>query len=697
MTLLQSRLLSPGKGDIRRPMDCSEFWTGASEGKEYGSKRTNWNGGFIGQPQLADLIWPTLTALARGCRLNTLQTRVSALRTFWRFLERYQAVFPGRLDAELLGGALGQLWLYPPSAVMAKCPNSSTYFNVARIIQNALGLGHFFWPSHPSERDIDRDVPSEDEARSAFHLLSEIATRGIEPNAKDPMSLGIFRRWSRADELAAQGRVLMDEYRDRSGRFIFTVTEADLHATYRAIIARTGDPLPSKSVVAEAFGNTKEALPLWWTSISGFYTIVFGLYPSASDLQCLSQLFESRTGWNPSTTAALDITNSLWARPHGNPTNDLWLIESWKNRSIDWQYTICRGRVLTGPYRIITTLIERTRPLRELLSSDPSCLNIESDDDADKHALAQRAATSPWLAASSRSASGKVFYLGLRPSAASEWFRKQLIVHNARVASKNVAIDEYNAQLALQNERIAAEIARVPPESKKSSISPRVRAVAIPASFRPSDWRDIYATRVFQDSRYSMIVVQWALGHKHLKTTRTYLRNRLWRAYSERRMQEFQIVMFDELAAGRCDPTILHARLEFGFHLSDEGLARLSRYRLAVTEYGYACPSLCDPPPEVDPGNPRDGQTRCTGHCAGCPLGFAFDASRMVKELVTLENIRTHTSITVWEESQLAGDVDQLRIDLDQWPAEEIQALRDFWEGEFASGRLLLDPWSGLD
>jgi hypothetical protein len=555
-----------------------------------------------------------------------------------------------------------------------------------------LGPAHFHWPSPiRATPAVDKDLPTEEEARAAFHLLAG--------QAKE-----IFKRWKRSDELAEQGRNLLEmprRQRGKDGRMLhFLVSEADIHATYRAIIRHIGDPLPTGRQISELFGLVKEkGVPSWWTR-AGFNLddAQYGLYPSPSDLYCLSQLFMARTGWNPSTVYSLDISSELWARPHGRPENDIWIIESWKERSKDWQTTLCRGRVKTGPLQIVRALINRTAPLRELIEVAPHRLSIDCQVEEDGHLFSALTQMTPWLAAGNNKFSGRIVSLNrAQPNEAARWFRQQVAAHNVGIEKRNSEACQPNTTVPKANEHVIDEGSTF---SREQSVAIACRrSVTIPITFVPSDWRDVFATQVFQESRYSMVMVQWALGHRHLTSTRHYLRNRLWRQFSEKRLLQAQEVLFEELGAGRCDPTILHARLELGVVPDEEQLSRLEQYRMKATPAGYACSTPHTPPREIDPGNPLDGKTPCRAgtRCPGCPRGYAFDAKRMVLRMIELEKIRASVSVVTWAESQLSSDLDQLMIDLGQWTAEEVEQHRVFWEEEFRSGRRHLDPWSGLN
>jgi hypothetical protein len=217
----------------------------------------------------------------------------------------------------------------------------------------------------------------------------------------------------------------------------------------------------------------------------------------------------------------------------------------------------------------------------------------------------------------------------------------------------------------------------------------------IPVTMTPSDWRDIYAHFVFKDSRYSWVLVQWALGHKHMRSTRNYLRSRLWRHYSENKLTNLITVVIDGIEVhARVDATIIRASVEFN-HVADEAdLTRLKNHRIAVQERelsytGHACSDPFHPPQEIDPGNPADGTKRCrrSDRCPSCPLAQAIDSWHMSKRVAELQWLRTQVSEVIWCESHYSVDLESLQAELKQWPADHVAAQIEHWEHAITSGK----------
>ena len=607
-------------------LDLSEFWDGAPENRK-GPGSHNWAGGFQGRPLLADNLIETIRAKADQESPDALRVRRTSLRTFWRYLDAYERFSGDRVERLAdVGSVLGGLWLEPPPKSLWSRPYRGAYESVHNLIQSAReehGLtGHFWWPLSERDKVSRADVPSEEQARELTHVLKAIAH-------------AVYKRWSDSDHLAATGRNLIEVYRRGAPNEEKKATEADCHATYRAIIAETGDPLPDAVEIRRVLGldPSKPQLPPAWPVT--LEQLANGLYPNHDDICCFVALFLARTGWNPATAFALDISNDEWAQPIGDPTANLWWIQSFKLRAELWQDTICSGKVSTGPYQIVTRLIARTAPLRALALTSPERTHLP--------AIAMR---SPWLA----------YSLGSRGSSVTVVYQTQYVGDQIKRLAR-----EHNA--------------RTP------------HKVQIPETFKSSDFRDVVAAFTFRDSRYSMLLVQWVLGHKHLRSVRSYLRSRMWRQHSEAALKQFGTVLVDEIEVHkRVDPTILRARVE-NHEVTAEQVERLLAYRTAV---GMGCQDSRRPDPHIDPDNPLDGSRVCANgdRCAGCTQGVALWDSLplLCKKVAKLEWLRGQFAGGSFYESHHADDLVVFEATIKQWPEEDVAAELAKWRMMIRNG-----------
>lgn len=615
---------------------------------------------------MANSLWPELRDSLVGKKPASFNNAITSLRVFWRFLDDYeQHGFAPIMQLSDVGTALSILWLNPIDDSWSS-HSSQAHETVGTLIKRARQRenmqGAWAWHPYPRREPTEsKELPTKEQVREAMHLLRQAAYE-------------IYARWKRADSLAAVGRNLLVVSRNQQGdrnaegqmksAFDFELTEADAHATYRAFIESSGNPLPQMSELFVALGLKGNDYPPWWpkygenSPLAGhtvrWREIVAGLYPTSDDIDCLSQLCMARSGWNPSTVYELNISTNEWAHPHGEAGSPLWLIESLKNRSNAWQWTISPQKLSTGFHYIVTTLVDRTKPLRELAARDASCCSNQG--------LISR---SCWI------------YTGLMNG----------------VNSRIVVRSDHNGSTGSQYwKRLVREHNRVATPAKK-----------IPETMTPGDWRDIYASHVFQDSRYSWVLVQWALGHKHVSTTRHYLRRLLWRRYSENKLADLQIVLVDGIEAhGRVDATIIRAKVDLGLEPSESDIERLQTHRRIIHERelsysGYGCTDRLHPPPEIDPGNPGDGTMPCRRgeRCPFCPQGQAIDAVHMCKSVAELRWLKRHVNSTVWMESDYAARLDVLEVDLKQWPTDEVCGYVSHWEREIDLGRVKVIRFGG--
>ncbi|WP_292999919.1 hypothetical protein [Nevskia sp.] len=631
-----------------RSFDFNDLWKGAPN--EVAKGQARWKGKFSGRPELAEQIWPVLTSYLNGKSPGICESARTALRSLFRFLDAYEERgWPSIKKIDDLPPAFSTLWLRPPTQAWP-VPDGQAYRMAGRILrstwQNNVGQSRIWlWEPFP-KADITstKDLPSEQEIKTAMHSL-KIEARNI------------FDRWEDADRLAAIGRNLLQASRNGRGKLIRGIaptTLADAHATYRAIINETRSPLPNIGNLRRALGfktDAKNNYPRWWPRYPAGHRnagknislneLQDGLYPNANDIACLAVLYMARTGWNEATVASLDVSGAHWATPHGETASSkLWMITAWKERSREFQWTVSLEKTTTGPFQIVKRLRDRTAVLRELVKSDPS-----------RSLQPKIAERSPWIAADS-TGKGSVITLGGRVCV---WWQQHVHAHNLQAA-----------------------------EHRK-----------IPESMTASDWRDIYASYVFADSRYSWVIVQWALGHKHISSTRHYLRNRLWRHASERKLNRLVTVLIDGIEINeRVDAVILRAKVEFDFDPSESDLCRLAAHRRVIAESeitysGHICSDLTHPPAEIDPGNPRDGSMNCRSgeRCAGCPSGRAVDGSALARRAAELTWLQRQTTGLVWAESHYAADLEVLNASLKQWDVSQVNKWMEYWRAEIASGR----------
>lgn len=623
-------------------VDFSEFWEG-SPVEIAGLGSNSWKGGFRGRPQLAEALWPLVSALVLNMRREAACGLRSQLRALFRFLDKYEERFGALVDTlGDISDAMGILWLRPPVDGGWERPNSGTYLSVKKLLSAAKESQEtrFWWPPAPVRARPLRDVPSEAEGRALLHALK----REVQD---------IYKRWDRADALAAAGVDVLVPSVGTRARGV-ALNEADCHATFRGLIARTGDPLPSKRKLGIELGlrSNNSNLPSWWPV--NYNDLIAGLYPTSSDAAVLLALFLARSGWNPGTAIALDIQNEAWAQPLGDGAPALWWVQSFKVRSNTWQDTVSPEKLSTGCYQIVARMIKRTAALRDLVRADES-----------RALLPELALRSPWLSA-------------------------ELGTTQVCVTSHVIPLNRVIARVTDKANARAAELRGTsPPTSTGTETRGASTVVTIRNGITSTDFRDIFAGFVFRDSRYAWTLAQWALGHKHPSTTRRYLRSRAWREHTREALSRFGTILFDEIEVHRrVDPVLLRARAA-GYSLLPSQVTQLEDWRRR-TYLGMGCLDPTLPDPSIDPTHPRDGVTTCanTHRCVSCTQGVVFDDSleHLARRLAELNWLQKHASLASWSESTHPADVAVLTATLRQWPSDVVAREVDLWAGRLESG-----------
>lgn len=638
-------------------VDFSELWDGAPENNQ--KSRGNWLGALKGRPLLADQLFPTIHALTHSDKPRVIKSRLSALRTLFRFLDAYEK-WCEQQNTLILATEIKtlediathhlQMWKTPSPTEGWQQPSWATYQAATQFLKEAAGrlcLTHLMIPSYARNKDIDRSDILDESIGNA--LIKALAKKANE----------IWAHWERSDLLAAKGRNFIGIERtpiylrghDTGNTTIVAeggITEADLHATYRAAVAANNQLPLSRIQFLRVWGYHEVPTPNWWPSYRSDHPnagmkiriedIQAGLYPTSDQLAILFLLFLARTGWNPSTALSLDITNEEnWCKEYTEKY--VWLF-AYKPRSREWQDTVAIKNQRTGSYQIIMRLLARTEILRRAIEADPSlCTNIN---------IARR---SPWL------------------------YQRTIQKDKTPV---HVELSTLLQGGALQ--RVITSYNQRQTESKRH----------IPPTTTPTDLRDIFAAATYANSGFSLFLTQLALGHKKSTTTFNYLRRRAWRAESENKKNEMFVALIDQVETHRViDLTLLRAKMD-GTQVTEAQIARLNVYRKYRTYVGMGCSDPTYPPAYIDSTNPRDGTMACIqGHlCAGCPKGRVFNdsLSGLTRRCAELEWLQDTLPVEVFQDSSLADQMLVLRATLTQWPAKAVDEHLAQWAMKIKSG-----------
>jgi len=617
-------------------VDLSELVRGASE-----NNSVTWAGGFSGRPGLLADLWSALGVTFNGCTPKRAGHFTCVLRSFWRYLDAREAYFAKqgvneRVDRlHQISGETFDSWLNPgPSDAWRQAPRG--YGRSLRpIIESALddaSMGPIETSAIGEPRTTPKDTATDAEGLSLIRYLRARA-------------VAILHRWQRADALASEGRDLgsIYELRGREGLNDFSPwTEADAHATYRAYARRLGVQLPTAAGFVAHLGyrgSGPNEIGYWPLNESGpiaWKDLESGLYPTSRDASIIALLCLGRLAWNPSTLLSIDIDN--WNAPYDD--RHVWVYAPKARSGGAYQHGISETNHLSGVYRMLSSLIERSATIRAWVRQDPGV-----------HSSPSIVIRSPFVGVN-LCPGRRVFVADPEgDSTVNNWLRQCIREHNAQPG-------------AIQVRDMTA-----------------------------SDFRDVAAALMYRDSRYSMWVAQLLLGHTTQASTIRYVHRHASRQESHRLvMRVTENVLEQARDRGQIDPTLTRARIE-GVELSPEALARLDAYRSRRTYGGAVCGAPTDPPGHIDPAHPRDGKTLCAqGHACvarSCPRAMVLPDSldAIARSVAEMEWRRVRMSAVRWANSSADDDLRALLETLQQWPPADVQKHLDHWRQQLATGK----------
>jgi len=605
-------------------VDFSEFAKGASEPKAL-IGATKWKGGFRGRPLLIDSLMPEIQTRYSRNTPDQIVALLVLIRALWRFLDTWEEKTDIQINQLLdIGDVHGAAWMRqaPPPR---RDPYSLAYrlLNDARARANAAFL---HWEAYPHELTQPLDAPDPQQIKILYHELKR-------------RCFAIFSRWEQADSWAAQGKSLIGI--KRGGRNSPAITVQDVHATYRHIIALTGNPMPDARQIGDIMGlSFLRNLPKHWPS---FATLQAGLYPTREDIQTLFHLFLIQTGWNPQTALDLNIQNEFWAVDHASGSH-LKVIESNKNRSHSPQFCLSLVKPTTSPYRIVLALIARTAPLRLHLS----------DELCKFPAIAKK---SPWLYASLRVSEKPICALGASFGQGKENIR-------------------FLRQVARQYNETILELRKNDEQVRDVTSGSRTLLVE---TLKASDLRDAYIGQIYLRSGHNWLIAMFAAGHKSIRTLMHYLNHRSYRTHSELKIRDFQTHLWQEIESRKVvDPAILHAlcqRGEITQEQRDRWLAKKDR-----TYVGMGCRDFHNPPDDIEPDH-RAGEGCRVQRCTLCCRGILFTDSMplLARRLAELQWLQERIPVAAWIQSRFPEELNSLEVNLKNFPQNDVEQERLRW------------------
>jgi hypothetical protein len=615
----------------RKPgfIDLTEF----RDGQET-APRGKWGGAFKGRPNLIAQIAPALREAYLTASKPTVTTVLTSLRTWWRLLDRIEAIGTGAaVRVPAVNGVEDLVEVHRQLAFDAGMSRAmfGPFTRVTDLTRRAIGLRPLHWVG-PEEPTRKRHLPPFSQIKP---IRDELKRRWY----------AALDRWERADALVA-------------GVPPETEEEVLQVANYRRLAE-------AAAVHGRAWPTSAQ---LWLgRSMSLFYQqgykteVMRSRFPGIADVKAAFHLCLVTTGWNPETFLALDV-GLEFIQPH--PKDETrYLLTGFKERSRTEQVTEGLYKSQRSPGVILLTLMRRTATLRVQLQAQRDAIEAELralvkqgartdsvDEKREQLSQIDEGLRSPWLFADE--------------DGAVSWLNGDNYHRDGNVAYLDRLVQEVNAKR--------------PPEHQVAKIT-------------ATDFRDAFAAYAYQESGGMVLYVMRVLGHKRLSSTQRYLDNSLLNDESARIFRTFANSLWVEIRVhGRLDPTVL-AKWSRDGTVSEGERKRLEDYRaLKRSRLGVGCKSPTSPSRAVAPTFRPDGKTQCSTHrCTLCienavilPESLDGLAMRLAELLYLQASMPTAT----FAETSFAEELHNTQVALLGFEPSAVSEAVERWQRRIAEG-----------
>jgi hypothetical protein len=610
-------------------IDLTEF----RDGQET-APRGKWGGAFKGRPNLIAQIAPALREAYLTASKPTVTTVLTSLRTWWRLLDRIEAIGTGAaVRVPAVNGVEDLVEVHRQLAFDAGMSRAmfGPFTRVTDLTRRAIGLRPLHWVG-PEEPTRKRHLPPFSQIKP---IRDELKRRWY----------AALDRWERADALVA-------------GVPPETEEEVLQVANYRRLAE-------AAAVHGRAWPTSAQ---LWLgRSMSLFYQqgykteVMRSRFPGIADVKAAFHLCLVTTGWNPETFLALDV-GLEFIQPH--PKDETrYLLTGFKERSRTEQVTEGLYKSQRSPGVILLTLMRRTATLRVQLQAQRDAIEAELralvkqgartdsvDEKREQLSQIDEGLRSPWLFADE--------------DGAVSWLNGDNYHRDGNVAYLDRLVQEVNAKR--------------PPEHQVAKIT-------------ATDFRDAFAAYAYQESGGMVLYVMRVLGHKRLSSTQRYLDNSLLNDESARIFRTFANSLWVEIRVhGRLDPTVL-AKWSRDGTVSEGERKRLEDYRaLKRSRLGVGCKSPTSPSRAVAPTFRPDGKTQCSTHrCTLCienavilPESLDGLAMRLAELLYLQASMPTAT----FAETSFAEELHNTQVALLGFEPSAVSEAVERWQRRIAEG-----------
>lgn len=610
--------------------------------------------GFTGRPKLIHELAPVIRREMQGNSHSTIETKLIHITKFFKYLDKIARENGRNIEScHDIGSADAngfKYFLLRETKGETLKPKNVCLNYIATCVGEAVnalqGQNGVQWPTIDTEGDRDsapkmhRDVDLQ-ALKAVYNTAQNIHDeslryhdRGLKglKRGTDPRTLGQTGRSGRTDGRRG-GKRNMAWYRWRNILVLFH------DRIWSKIIKRKDIAKGDVTRVKQTrFAIAKRASEDWPTATpENIYRMIA---PSEADTMAAYALVSMHTGWMDTARAITVVDENFeecddWytectdqlAKPKINQSFDgqnkngqvIIFAPEQEDQEQDQPETIeirsvrpktkrlhsahCLKASRYQPFAVIKAQIERTRYLRDLLREARAELlkQPQTREVRIEIAMIEQKLQSPWIFWGNKGTGhNSVGLLGVSTRIATSF--------NADLRS--VAIDDAEKQ-------------------GKGALVKSIEAL------QPGDIRDGYAAFVYDESGGNIFAVQGILNHRHISSTRHYLRQKGQINERFKRFGDLAQAIFEETSSGRpVDPAILwFATSKDG--VTEEDRALLASHRVQRqyrSAYGMGCEDPLHPPADIAPNHVKD--TLCQAQrCILCPHArFTIEALDLLAE-----------------------------------------------------------------
>lgn len=598
-----------------------------------------WSGPFSGRPALIAELNLAIQARLTLATASTCRSYIAALRMFWRAFDQMEATTTvDGYTVERLTSVAGLTHLHEAVAHRAgiDAQRFRVFVTCADDTRRLMRLPPLFWTA-PSGGAPNRQLIPEDQARA---LKTAIKQDWEKVRNKWALNDSI-RRGEKPDTLSLlekQKAEVVSRYTEHNEERRRNWQHLD------RIQKATGRILPTGDMLYDGY-DPKSLSNICGVSLALMRAIAF---PTVEEADIAFHTALMGSGWNPSTlVTGIDATLPerifrhpkdakqcvlMVDEPEDNGEDMEEVIMQGSKRRAGGRMQFCMGKTTNpaSPPAIVAAWLERTTPLREQLKQDCGAARVElarlKTAGAPKESIErqfqhvnslQQGLRNVWLYVDPR---GKINWIGSK-----QRFRYKSPDTKLNQTYLGRIISRLNAERTVRGE---------------------------PAIWRvqPSDFRDIYARWVYNQTGGNIIAVMLALGHASLRSTNAYTDNNVFNAENDETVRRFMTHLLRELEQGRVDLTILAQLVRHG-PLTSEMQGRLGEYRsLMRSRVKVGCADPKHPPAHIEPdhaGGKWCGTQRCLRDCQHARfLPESVDGIVMrVEELLVMSD---HLPLETW-------------------------------------------------